>query len=76
MFKIEKNIPIPKADRGPGPGRNEKYPWSEMVPGDSFFVPETKVSRIYGAAWKASKRHNVKFVVRKVGDGVRVWREK
>lgn len=76
MFKIEKNIPIPKADRGSGSGRNEKYPWSKMVPGDSFFVPQIKVSSIIGSAWRASKRHNAKFTVRKVDGGVRVWREK
>ena len=68
-IKIEKNIPTPT-------GRSwRKYPFSEMEVGDSFFVPECKLSKINGPAQGFRRRNpEVKFTIRKEGTGYRCWR--
>lgn len=67
-FKIEKNVPIP-ADRR----KKSKYPWKEMEIGDSFFVPG-KGTHEFRAVPGAQKRYGMKFTMRAVEGGVRVWR--
>jgi len=61
-FKIEKGIEIPDGW--------SKYPFSKMEVGDSFFV-KTKSGK---SAYMYSKRHGMRFTVRKEGDGFRIWR--
>ena len=72
VFKIEKNHVVPAFVDGLG--RREKYPWSQMEVGDSFFVANGEVRKIAGAACHAGRRANKKFVVRVVEGGVRAWR--
>jgi hypothetical protein len=68
MIKIDKNVPVPN-------NRN-KYPWSDLKVGDSFYVDRdiswfrTQVSR---ANATRKPKH---FVIRKEGDGCRIWRDK
>ena len=69
-FKIEKDIPLP--DRI-GSGRARKYPFSRMEVGDSFFAPVAG-NRIHSAVSQFSKRTGMKFTVKKVDGGCRVWR--
>lgn len=71
-FKIEKDHVVPASVDGLG--RREKYPWSQMEVGDSFFVANGNVRRVAGAACHAGRRANKKFVVRGVEGGVRAWR--
>jgi hypothetical protein len=78
MFEIEKNVPIPEKVYKGGKGRKPKYPWFEMEVGDSFFVPNPprqKNGHIAPITSVPSKRYAPKrFVYRKEGEGVRVWR--
>ncbi len=71
-IEIEKNQVIPATIQNLG--RRERYPWSKMEVGDSFFIPDGNRSRIAGAASHAARRLGRKFVVRSVDGGVRAWR--
>lgn len=68
MFKIEKNIPI---------SSRQAYPFEEMEPGDSFFVPadsDQKINVIRAQIHHYKKdypRKNIK--TRKENAGLRVW---
>ena len=65
MIKIEKNIPPPS---------QRKYPRENMEIGDSFFVPDEKISNINPP--RGGKARNWKFTRRTEKGGVRVWRIK
>lgn len=77
-FKIDKEVPVP-----PRP-RTWRYPWENMEPGDSFFMPckPEDAERVGNRAWTAgeafAKRRGLdwKFTVRTVEGGARVWRVK
>jgi hypothetical protein len=82
---IDKGVPIPSAGRGSGAPR--MYPWHEMEPGDSFFVPGAKrdyndkrpgVDRQFGIAIGKKLIPGSKWATRAVTEnginGVRVWR--
>ncbi len=80
-YKIEKNVPIvTKVNNLARP----KYPFEEMVVGDSFKVSrfgkaKRKIASRLGSAARdfVAKNHpDWKFSVRQVEDGVRVWRVK
>jgi len=68
---IEKGIPLPP------PTHVSKYPWSQMQPGDSFFVPNGPKS-LFGTCSKRTKDGPHKYTARYVQvrgvKGVRVWR--
>lgn len=70
-FEIETGVPIPAN------AIKHQYPFSQMDVGDSFYVspdkPITKAS-VWGSASLYGKKHGKKFVVRKDGEGFRVWR--
>lgn len=76
MFAIEKGIPVPASRKF---GENaSKYPWRAMSEGDSFAVPlngdRKTQARVSVSARKAGKCLNRKFVTRRTGEVVRVWR--
>ena len=71
-FKIENHHVVPASVDGLG--RREKYPWSKMEIGDSFFVEKGELRKIAGAACHAGRRANKKFIARVVEGGVRAWR--
>ena len=71
-FEIEDDHPIPATWQHSG--RKEKYPWSQLEVGQSFFVKDGEVRKIGGAACHAGRRNGKKFVVRVVDGGVRAWR--
>lgn len=68
-MKIEKNIPITRANRF-------RIPFDEMENGDSVFVPEDEMS--YGtlrvSAHKYGRKTGKRMTVRKQENGCRVWR--
>lgn len=74
MITIDRNYspPPPKCMRG------ARYPFAELNPGDSFFVPNGRQVNISGSGAQYAKRNGVKFATRKVVEndvpGVRVWR--
>ncbi len=74
-FRIEDNVPIPATT-----GKlQRKYPLSDLLVGQSFFVPvisdaRRELIRISGAATRHGKKTGKMFVTRTVAGGVRVWR--
>jgi hypothetical protein len=77
--KIEKGIELPKRTGGSGrTGRNKfptlHYPWKDMEVGDSFLVAGRTTRKVGSAATLAGNRYGMKFTVRAVEGGVRVWR--
>ena len=71
-FKIEDDHAIPAA-RQPTV-RREKYPWSQLEIGQSFFVGDKSLSSMSSNAAHAGRRNGKKFIARSVDGGVRVWR--
>lgn len=71
-IKIDKNVPVPSGKRGPA-----AYPWDDMQPGDSFFVPG-KTPKTLGGAVVTPKNRGMKIRTRSVTEngvaGVRIWR--
>ena len=76
-FQIEFDVPLP-VRTAPGGRRGSKYPFAEMDVGASFLVPgDVKAQTIRSATAAYAKRagdDSLKFSVRAVSDGVRVWR--
>lgn len=69
-MRVDKNIPIPPINIK----RGSKYPWEEMGVGDSMLFVGMRVNGVCPQATKAGRRLGWKFTVRKVENGVRVWR--
>ena len=71
MFKVENNVPLPESKYGLGTG---KYPWHQLLPGQSFFVPEHHLSnpkhRPSTPLFKTRSRVCVENGIK----GVRVWK--
>ncbi len=79
-FKVESGIDVPPLTH------ETKYPWSEMQPGDSFFIPsqgKKNQRSVQTSAIATAKRWGVKnsgetFISRTVEEngesGVRIWR--
>jgi hypothetical protein len=73
-IQIEKNVPAPKHST-----RSGKYPFKDMVIGDSFFIadenPEPIRKKISAAACMFCKKNDkYKFKTQVFDTGVRVWR--
>lgn len=76
-YRIAKSIPIPRANLGrPKAMWEQKYPWRQMVPGDSFFVPGPPKSLKEGARQYGS-RYGLIYVTRTITErgvkGTRIW---
>lgn len=78
-MKIDKKIPLPETKTG----RKRKWPWFDMVVGDSFLMyEEYDVKKLQRASAQAivfsnkNKKGKWKFSVRKTEEGIRVWRIK
>lgn len=68
---IDKNIPIPYKHYLGG----SKYPFHKLEVGDSFLLPDSIGAKAFRtSATQYGKRHNMKFLTRKVENGVRIWR--
>jgi hypothetical protein len=69
-MKIEKDVPLPRGSRA------TKYPFTHMDVGDSVFFSDEKVGgKAHKAAISCADRHNKKFIARREGDGIRIWRQ-
>lgn len=72
-FKIEDEHAIPAVRQHNG--RREKYPWSQLEVGQSFFVdPPVALRSMSSTASHAGRRNGKKFIARESDGGVRVWR--
>jgi hypothetical protein len=71
-YQIERDhvIPAMRAHKG----RKEKYPWSGLEVGDSFFVDGGDARSMTSTASHAGRRNGKKFIARAELGGVRVWR--
>jgi hypothetical protein len=65
-FKIEKGVPLPTSATA------RKYPYREMHPNDSFFVPGATTGKFNPCVF-ATRNPGWKFVTRAEKGGVRVW---
>lgn len=70
MIEITKKVPLPEVRE-----RNT-YPYDQMEVEDSFYVEGVSVQSIFNSNYKRNKLGEKKFIARKEGDGVRVWRAK
>jgi hypothetical protein len=67
-IKIDKDVPLPNG----GPSR---YPWDQMKSGDSFYIEGSMaLARLQRASGGWRRKHGGEFVVRREGNGARVWR--
>jgi hypothetical protein len=77
-FQIDSDIPV-------SPHGNRKYaqdfPFSQMKPGDSFFVPATgykSVLSLQSSLMSSARQHGLKAASRRLKEhgraGVRIWR--
>lgn len=76
--KIDKGIPIPPMARA---GRKGRWPFEQMQPGDSFFVPGKKAQDMAGTVFYVRmKNPGWKFSMRMLEEngvkGTRIWRTK
>jgi hypothetical protein len=72
-LKVEKGVPLPP----PVWRKSRIYPFDSMKVGDSFFVPggdRQSYSKAISAAHYYGKKHDMKFRIRGVEGGCRVWR--
>ena len=67
---IDKGVPIPKKR-----AVYTRYPWHDMSPGDSLWVPEDKLRAARSAANNFVKRHRPGWCVVSRTDktGARIW---
>lgn len=83
-YMISENIPVPPYGK-PGPKKGEggaraTLPFFKMGVGDSFIYSsdstESKLRCASNAArnWAAKAKLNWKFTVRKLEEGIRIWR--
>lgn len=74
-YEIEKGVEPPRV------GKKQKYPWSKMSVGDSFFVPcEGDTRRVVanntsnaGRIWTRANKPDCRISSHQVDGGVRVW---
>jgi hypothetical protein len=80
MFQIESGVEIPPQSQ---PLRKTKYPFNRLNVGDSFVFPvstdedrEAVQNRLQSAAANWGRSRGMRFVTRRVTQGIRVWRVK
>lgn len=66
-YQIDRNVGMP--------AKKTKYPFRDMLPGDSFEFPLSEKPKVQSAASTYGARHQMKFKTRTVNDKVaRCWR--
>jgi hypothetical protein len=70
-YVIERSIPVPVKRYF----KDSKYPFGRMKPGESILITDKKYSTIVGTL-RRYKMMGMKFTVRSVDGGFRVWKEK
>lgn len=68
MYAITKAVPIP-AEKV-----KHNYPYDQLQVGESFHVPGGNMNVLCNYNRTRGKKLERKFVCRKEGDGIRVWR--
>lgn len=65
-MNVEKGVPLPEGKR--------RYPYKVMEVGDSFLVEGSSLQVVCNANYRAGKKLGKRFIARKDGEGIRVWR--
>lgn len=68
MYEIETGVPMPEVKV------RHNYPHEALQVGESFFVPGGNMNVLCNYNRIRGKRLERKFVCRREGDGIRVWR--
>lgn len=66
VIEITKTVPLPD--------KRYRYPYDKMEVNDSFVVPVSHRQNVFNANWRAAKRLGWKFMARREGEYIRVWR--
>jgi hypothetical protein len=69
---MRSDIPIPS--KGVGVGRPARYPFAEMVSGDSFDIEDAELSSARVSVCRENKKGDAKFIVGKHQNEWRCWR--
>lgn len=78
MYEIQK-----KSGLKPVRGRRAKYPFGQMIPGETFFIPsirrrwewERRIARVRAAASKYGRKHGIEFYTVRMTEGLYVGRK-
>lgn len=75
MIDLESGLPVPPPSNG---GRPERYPFTKMKVGESFFIPTDEKERTRSAVLGAARLRlgAGRVATRSVDGGLRVWRIK
>lgn len=82
MYSIDKGVPVPEVNRRKSNAPQQRYPFTQMQPGDSVFIEGARTDgKEYSAARRLAARRQVKgvecrFTARNENGGMRVWRVK
>ena len=68
MYEITSAVPMP------APRVRNNYPYEQLQVGESFWVGELVMQKLCNANNRQGKRLGRKFICRREGAGVRVWR--
>ena len=68
VYEITKDVPVPQ------PIKRHNYPYRDLQVGESFWVAGISMQSLCNSNRRQSKALDRKFICRKEGDGVRVWR--
>jgi hypothetical protein len=68
MYEITTAVPIPM------PRKRHNYPYAELQIGESFYVENVKMQSLCNLNRRHGKTMGRKFVCRREGVGVRIWR--
>lgn len=68
-IKIDKDVPLPTTRF-----YASQFPFDLMDVGDSFFVPTASMGTVRSMASRRSTRNQMRYSVRRVENGARVWR--
>jgi hypothetical protein len=71
---VDMGVVIDDAVPMPGARVVRRYPYAEMGVGQSFYVEGVQMQVVLNGNWRAGKKLGVKFIARREGDGIRVWR--
>lgn len=72
-IKIDKDVPMPMITAR----KKHSFPWEDMAPGDSFFVPcsdGADLKRKRFAVMQQAHRRELKVATRVIKGGFRVWK--
>ena len=68
MYNVDSGVEIPRTRR------KHSFPYAQMNVGDSFLAKDVLIGAMCNYNKRNGAKLGMKFVAKKEGDGVRVWR--